>query len=124
VSGLAPQALGEIVRLRRSSGAAARPLNFTVRRRIRRWRKYKDTANRRHYCHMTRKSPTWDRARLEKLRATMTDAEIDALRTRSETDLNSLTLDEVGVLFLVTRDRIRLMEATARKKRRASNDTK
>jgi DNA-directed RNA polymerase sigma subunit (sigma70/sigma32) len=53
----------------------------------------------------------------------MTDAEIDALRARSETDLNSLSLDEVGVLFLVTRDRIRLMEGTARKKRRDSNDT-
>ncbi len=47
----------------------------------------------------------------------MTDAEIDALRTRSEIDLNSLTLDEVGVLFLATRDRIRAIEARARKKR-------
>jgi hypothetical protein len=111
------------MRPRLESGASGRPLNFTVRRRSRRWRKYQGTANRRHYCHMTRRGPTWDRVRLEKLRATMTDAEIDALRTRSETDLNSLTLDEVGVLFLVTRDRIRLMEATARKKR-DSNDTK
>jgi len=34
----------------------------------------------------------------------MTDEQIDALRARSEIDLNSLTLDEVGVLFLVTQD--------------------
>ena len=47
----------------------------------------------------------------------MTNAEIEALRTRSETDLDSLTLDEVGVLFLVTRDRIRTIEGNARKKR-------
>jgi hypothetical protein len=31
VSGLAPQALGEIVRLRRLADASVRPLNFTVR---------------------------------------------------------------------------------------------
>jgi DNA-directed RNA polymerase sigma subunit (sigma70/sigma32) len=47
----------------------------------------------------------------------MTRAEIDALQARSKTDLDSLTLDDVGVLFLETRDRIRTIEATARKKR-------
>jgi DNA-directed RNA polymerase sigma subunit (sigma70/sigma32) len=73
---------------------------------------------------MTGKGPTWDRVRIEKLRAKMTDAEIDALRARSATDLNSLTLDEVGVLFLVTRDRLRLIEATAQMRRRNRNDTK
>ena len=73
---------------------------------------------------MTGNGATWDRVRLEKLRATMIHADIDALHARSKTDLTSLTLDEVGVLFLVTRDRIRLIEATARKKRRNSNETK
>jgi DNA-directed RNA polymerase sigma subunit (sigma70/sigma32) len=67
--------------------------------------------------HMTGKGHKWDRARLEKLRAAMSDPEIDALRARSETALNSLTLGEVGVLFIVTRERIRTIEAKARKKR-------
>jgi DNA-directed RNA polymerase sigma subunit (sigma70/sigma32) len=65
---------------------------------------------------MTRKRYKWDRARLEALRATMTAAEIDALQARSRTDLDSLTLDEVGVLFLATSDRIRTIEAKARRK--------
>jgi len=47
----------------------------------------------------------------------MSDADIAALSARSETSLNSLTLDEVGVLFLVTRERIRAIEAKARKNR-------
>jgi DNA-directed RNA polymerase sigma subunit (sigma70/sigma32) len=66
---------------------------------------------------MTGKRQKWDRARLEKLRAAMSDAEIDSLQARSETALKSLTLDELGVLFLVTRERIRAIEAKARKKR-------
>ena len=41
----------------------------------------------------------------------MTDAEIEALFERSRRDLDSLSIDEVGVLFLITRDRIRLIEA-------------
>jgi DNA-directed RNA polymerase sigma subunit (sigma70/sigma32) len=53
----------------------------------------------------------WDRKRSEKLRAAMTDAEIEALFERSKSDLDSLSIDEVGVLFLITRDRIRLIEA-------------
>jgi hypothetical protein len=66
---------------------------------------------------MTTKGYEWDRARLEKLRATMTRAEIDALQARSKADLDSLTLDDVGLLFLETRDRIRTIEAKSRKKR-------
>jgi DNA-directed RNA polymerase sigma subunit (sigma70/sigma32) len=50
----------------------------------------------------------WDRERSEKLRATMSAADIDALMQRDPT---SLSIDEVGVLFLVTRDRIRAIEA-------------
>jgi len=41
----------------------------------------------------------------------MTHAEIEALFERSKTDLDSLSIDEVGALFLITRDRIRLIEA-------------
>jgi DNA-directed RNA polymerase sigma subunit (sigma70/sigma32) len=59
----------------------------------------------------------WDRARLEKLLAAMTMEEIDALHVRSKTEPKSLTLDEVGMLFLLTRDRIRALEAGARKER-------
>jgi DNA-directed RNA polymerase sigma subunit (sigma70/sigma32) len=55
----------------------------------------------------------WDRQRSEQLRATLSDAEIQALAKRVP---RSLTLDEVGVLFLVTRDRIRAIEERARGK--------
>lgn len=72
--------------------------------------------------HMTRNNDKWDRARAEKLRAAMTRAEIAALRARSESDLNSLSLDEVGILFLETRHRIRTIEAKARKKRGGSDE--
>jgi DNA-directed RNA polymerase sigma subunit (sigma70/sigma32) len=65
--------------------------------------------------NMTRAGYEWDRARLEKIKETMSDAELAALKSRSETDPNSLTLDEVGLVFLITRDRIRTIEAEARK---------
>ena len=94
---LAPRAPGDSVRPRRLAGVVVRPLNFTVRRRLS-WRM---GTNRRG----------WDRKRSENLRAAMTDAEIEALFQRSRTDLDSLTTEEVGVLFLITRDRIRLIEA-------------
>ena len=41
----------------------------------------------------------------------MTDVEIEALFERSRSNLDSLSIDEIGVPFLVTRDRIRLNEA-------------
>jgi hypothetical protein len=53
----------------------------------------------------------WDRERSEKLRATMSEADIDALMRGSQRDPASLSIDEVGVLFLVTRDRILAIEA-------------
>ena len=85
------------MRPRRLMGASGRPLNFTVRRRpIKR---------------MSTNQRGWDRKRSEKLRAAMTDAEIEALFERSKSDLDSLSIDEVGVLFLINRDRIRLIEA-------------
>jgi DNA-directed RNA polymerase sigma subunit (sigma70/sigma32) len=52
----------------------------------------------------------WDRRHSEQLRASMSDADIDTLKRRAESDPQSLTIDEVGVLFLVTRDRIRAFE--------------
>ena len=55
----------------------------------------------------------WDLKRSEQLRAKMSEAELLALQARSDADPGSLTLDEVGVLFLVTRERIRAIEAKA-----------
>ncbi len=57
-----------------------------------------------------------DRQRWEHLRATLSDAEIEALAEREKSDPHSLTPDEVGVLFLVTRDRLRKFERKARDK--------
>ena len=56
----------------------------------------------------------WDRKRSERLRASMSDEQIAALTARSERDPQSLSLDEVGVLYLVTRERIRDIEAQAK----------
>lgn len=58
---------------------------------------------------------TWDLVRVAEIRAGMKDAEIEALRERSQIALESLTLDEVGVLFLVARERIRELEANAKR---------
>lgn len=63
---------------------------------------------------MSDKEPDWDRQRSEQLRATLSEPEIEALAKRAKSDPSSLTLDEVGVLFLVTRDRIREIERRAR----------
>ncbi len=58
---------------------------------------------------------TWDLVRVAEIRAGMKDAEIEALRERSQISPESLTLDEVGVLFLVARERIRELEANAKR---------
>jgi hypothetical protein len=71
---------------------------------------------------MTGDKHKWDLRRVEQLRSTMTRAEVDALRARSEVDLSSLSIDEVGVLFLEGRDRIRAIEASARKKGSGSSE--
>jgi DNA-directed RNA polymerase sigma subunit (sigma70/sigma32) len=63
---------------------------------------------------MTDQGHSWDQQRSEKLRARLSEAEIDALAKRAESNPDSLTLDETGVLFLVTRDRIRAIEKKAR----------
>jgi hypothetical protein len=76
------------MRPRRLFDALGRPLNFAVRRRpIKR---------------MGTNERGWDRKRSENLRASMTDAEIEALFERSRRDLDSLSIDQVGVLFLIT----------------------
>jgi DNA-directed RNA polymerase sigma subunit (sigma70/sigma32) len=53
---------------------------------------------------------TWDLRRIEQLRASLTDAELVALKSKGQSNPASLSLDEVGVLFLVTRERIREIE--------------
>jgi ATP-dependent Clp protease ATP-binding subunit ClpA len=65
----------------------------------------------------------WDREQSEKLRATMSVADIEVLMQRSQRDPKSLSIDEVGVLFLVTRERIRAIEARL-KNDSATNDNK
>ncbi len=52
----------------------------------------------------------WNLERAEELRAAMSDAEIQALRLREQTDPHSLTIDEVGVLYIVSRERIHNLE--------------
>ena len=94
---MSPRVLEESVHPRLQSDASTRPLSFTVRRRS--------------IQRMGTNDRGWDRKRSENLRASMTDAEIEALFERSRRDLDSLSIDEVGVLFLITRDRIRLIEA-------------
>ena len=64
--------------------------------------------------NMERSGVGWDRERSERLRSKLTDADLDDLKRRAEADPASLSLDEVGVLFLVTRDRIREIERKAR----------
>jgi DNA-directed RNA polymerase sigma subunit (sigma70/sigma32) len=53
---------------------------------------------------------TWDMRRIEQLRASLTDAELVALKSKGQSNPASLSLDEVGMLFLVTRERIREIE--------------
>ena len=65
---------------------------------------------------MTLESDQWNLERCERLRASMSDTEIEALRARSLVDRASLRLEEVGVLFLVTREQIRAIEAKAKDK--------
>jgi DNA-directed RNA polymerase sigma subunit (sigma70/sigma32) len=55
----------------------------------------------------------WDMSSAEKLRANMSADEVAALKLKGQVKPASLTLDEVGVLFLVTRERIREIERNA-----------
>jgi len=65
---------------------------------------------------MSEDQKSWDMQRAEQLRSRMSEDEIAALKSRGQADLASLTLDEVGVLFLITRERIREFERLARDK--------
>lgn len=64
----------------------------------------------------------WDRKRCEELKATMSNEDIAALRARSQRDPQSLSIEEIGVLFLVTRERIRAIEAKAKSGRGNNHD--
>lgn len=55
---------------------------------------------------------SWDMRRVEQLRSAMTVDEIDALKLKGRANPAALTLDEVGVLFLIARERIREIERT------------
>jgi len=48
-----------------------------------------------------------EKARLARLREAMTDADIEQLKARSRSNSKSLTLDEVGILFVLARERVR-----------------
>jgi DNA-directed RNA polymerase sigma subunit (sigma70/sigma32) len=63
-----------------------------------------------------------DWAKLERLRQEMTAADIEALRVRFDRDPNSLSPDEVAVLHLVTREKIRAFEAKAQRKQDKGSD--
>jgi DNA-directed RNA polymerase sigma subunit (sigma70/sigma32) len=52
----------------------------------------------------------WDMISAERLRASMSADEVTALKSKGQVNPASLTLDEVGVLILVTRERIREIE--------------
>jgi DNA-directed RNA polymerase sigma subunit (sigma70/sigma32) len=58
-----------------------------------------------------------DYDRLGKLREAMSQSDIEALQARFKSDPHSLNLDEAGVLFLISREKIRGFEAKARRKR-------
>jgi DNA-directed RNA polymerase sigma subunit (sigma70/sigma32) len=62
---------------------------------------------------MSEKGKAWDMRRAEQLQSSMTPEEIAALKSKGQADPASLTLDEVGVLFLLTRERIREIERMA-----------
>jgi DNA-directed RNA polymerase sigma subunit (sigma70/sigma32) len=65
---------------------------------------------------MSEDQESWDMQRAEKLRSSMNEDEIAELKARGQADVASLTVDEAGVLFLITRERIREFERLARDK--------
>ena len=57
-----------------------------------------------------------DKERLSKLLEEMSPADRERLEARAKAGSKGLTLDEVGILFLITRERIRAIEKKARGK--------
>jgi DNA-directed RNA polymerase sigma subunit (sigma70/sigma32) len=58
-----------------------------------------------------------DSERRRQLRQSMTAQELEALRLRFDREPNALSPDEVAVLYLSTKDRIRALEAKAQRNR-------
>ena len=54
--------------------------------------------------------------RFQKLRDAMSADDIEALRARFKQNPNSLSADEVGVLYVVTKEKVRAFEMKARRK--------
>lgn len=65
---------------------------------------------------MSDEGKVWDMRRIQQLRSSMSDADVSTLKSKGQSNPASLTLDEVGVLFLIARERIREIEADARSK--------
>jgi DNA-directed RNA polymerase sigma subunit (sigma70/sigma32) len=65
---------------------------------------------------MTHDGRKFDEERLSKLLEGMSQADRERLEARSMADSKSITLDEVGILFLITREKIRAFEKRARDK--------
>jgi DNA-directed RNA polymerase sigma subunit (sigma70/sigma32) len=59
----------------------------------------------------------FDVARLSKLREALTDAELKSIEVRFKADRKSLSEDEVGILYVWTREKIREFEAWAAQRR-------
>ena len=63
---------------------------------------------------MSENGKAWEMRRVEQLRSHMTEEAISLLKSKGQSDPASLTLDEVGILFLVTRERIRELERASK----------
>jgi hypothetical protein len=70
---------------------------------------------------MTDESKT-DADRLKKLRDAMSQEQLEALRVRFETNPDSVSVDEVRILYMVTREKIQVFEAKARRKLGGGNE--
>jgi len=90
------------MRSRRASHGNARPLNCGVRRHVEVGDPMSDS--------------DIESDRLKRLRDSMTQAEIDNLKARFDSQPDSLSRDEIAVLYLVTRERIAVFESKARKR--------
>jgi hypothetical protein len=71
---------------------------------------------------MTSQNDDFETQRFQKLRDAMSADDIEALRARFKQDPNSLSADEAGVLYVVTREKILAFEAKARRKKEREKD--